>query len=309
MSKTIPLPVAPVAALPDLWASFIRALRAEGIRERTIECYTDAKDAYVRFAEAHDLPTAPALIERQHVEEFLTDQIATRAANTARNRFRALSRFFNWLVDEEELSASPTARMKAPRVQDAPPEVLTKDELRRLLDAAKGRDLTARRDTAILWLLIDCGLRRGELAGLTLGDIDLDAGLVRVMGKGGRPRTVPMDAKTIRALDAYLRVRGTHRRAQDTDALWLGHAGVVTADGIAQIIRSRAVQAGITKRIHPHLFRHTWRHMLSADGASGDDVMRLAGWKSDAMLRRYGGSLADERAREAHRRHSPAHQL
>ena len=294
--------------MADLWSSFVRALRAEGVRDKTIEGYSEAKDRYVTFAEAQGFPTAPALIERQHVEAFITDQIATRAANTARNRFRALARFLGWLVDEQEIPVSPMVRMRAPRVQDTPPELLTPDELRRLLDACKGRDLTSRRDTAILWLLIDCGLRRGEIGGLRLVDVDLDNALVHVMGKGGRPRTVPMDSRTVRAIDSYLRVRGTHAR-RDSEKLWLGHRGEVTDDGIAQILRSRVKDTGITKRVYPHLFRHTWRHMLSADGASGDDVMRLAGWKSDAMLRRYGGSLADSRAREAHRRHSPAKQL
>jgi integrase len=107
-------------------------------------------------------------------------------------------------------------------------------------------------------------------------------------------------ARTTRALDRYLRLRGAHRYA-GLPALWLTQRGAMSRDAADDRLRVLAAAAGI-EGVHAHRFRHTWADdWLSADGGE-QNLKRLAGWRSDAMLARYGASRADARAREAHRR-------
>jgi integrase/recombinase XerC len=191
---------------------------------------------------------------------------------------------------------------QAPIVPEQPVQVLEVEQFRALIDTCKGNDLVSRRDNAIIRLLIDTGGRLSEISDLAVTDVDFDAGVCYAIGKGRRARALPFGQATALALGRYLRSRAKDRRA-DLPNLYLSEKGkgALTANGIAQMLHRRGDVIGLPG-LHPHQFRHTAAHRWLADGGGETDLMRIMGWRSPQMLKRYGASKADERAREADRR-------
>ena len=175
-----------------------------------IKAYTDAFRLLATYLQAHSRPLLAGELRREHIQEFIADQLARWKPAAAHNRYRGLHAFFKWAVAEGDLEASPLDGMKPPQLPEQPVEVIRPEHLARLLKTCEGRDVTSR-DTAISLLLVDTGMRRAECVGMTLDDVDLDQRIVGGWVKGRRSRALPIGRKTAQALDRHLRAREGHR--------------------------------------------------------------------------------------------------
>jgi site-specific recombinase XerD len=304
--------VSPARLAPDHLAPLLDdwrvSLAAKNRSPQTIKSYLTCANNLLRFLAAQGMPQTASGIAREHIEAFIVDRLENASDATAAKHYRSLQQLFKWLDEDGEIENSPMLKMSPPAVVDNPPDILTTEEVQKLLNACKGPTFEARRDLALITFLFDGGCRVGEIAGMKTIDYDRERKFVTVTGKGGRTRGIGTGAKTIEAFRRYERVRRSHPLANTTDAFWLGRKGPLSISGIEQLLNRRCKDVGLP-RINPHRFRHTWAHNWQVAGGSETDMMAAAGWRSREMAARYARSAAGERAQNSQRALSAADRL
>ena len=217
------------------------------------------------------------------------------AATTLGRKVACLRSFYRHLRREELIDHDPTADLHGPRKPQRLPRVLSRDEIRRLLEQPRGASPLAQRDRALLEVMYACGLRASEAVGLEVRDLDLEEGLLCARGKGSKERIVPVGRQALAAFSIYLRdgrpeLIGT--RAQSR--LLVNHrGGPLTRQGLYKIVQGHARRAGLEEKMSPHTLRHTFATHLLAGGCDLRSLQEMLGHADLATTQVYTHLSAD----------------
>jgi integrase/recombinase XerD len=245
---------------------------------------------------------------RGDVEAFLADQYRRQAkATSIARRLSSLRRFFGLLMQQGAIKADPTLRIRAPKLPRRLPKNLTEGQVEALLAAPDVATTLGLRDRAMLETLYATGLRVSELVGLKLVQVALDAGVVRVLGKGSKERLVPLGEEAVGWLKRYLaEARPALAGAGGSDAMFVtARTGPMTRQAFWTLVKRCAARAGLpAARLSPHVLRHAFATHLLNHGADLRVVQLLLG-HADITTTTIYTHVARERLKRLHAQHHP----
>jgi integrase/recombinase XerD len=257
--------------------AFLSSARVEkGLSAHTIAAYSfDLKD-FLGFCQRR---RAGWPVTAEDLRAYLDGMREARlSARTAARRLSTLRQFFRFLLLEGRLSDDPAALLTAPKTWRSLPKYLTGEQVEALL-AAPDDTARGRRDRAMLETLYATGLRVSELVSLRLADVNLELGFVRVTGKGGKQRLVPLGSKAQEALRDYLgQARGALLQGRASPHLFVtGRGSAMTRQAFWMLLRRHGLQAGIRQKLSPHVLRHSFATHLLEGGAGLRSVQTMLG--------------------------------
>jgi integrase/recombinase XerD len=276
-----------------------------GLSRNTLEAYRSDLLQLGAFLERRGVGVLAA--EHSDLSAFLAELAAGGegrppvAAATLQRKAACLRSFYRHLRREGALQRDPTADLRAPRKSQRLPQVLTRDEMARLLAAPRGTDPAALRDRALLELMYACGLRASEATGLDVRDVDLKAGVLRARGKGSKERLVPVGREAVAAARAYLdRGRPALVGLGDEPRLFVNRRGTgLTRQGLYKIVQRHARAVGLDERMSPHTLRHTFATHLLAGGCDLRALQEMLGHADIATTQIYT-HLSAQRLKDAY---------
>ena len=278
---------------------FLKYLRIEkGVADNTIQSYRHDLALYCSHLGKIDVVHAQPL----HVSGFLKflygRKLKPRSATRAFAAVRGLHKF---LILERATSENPTTTVEQPRWWKPLPNVLSLEDVDKLLEAPKTDNVKGLRDCALLEVLYATGLRVSELVGLKMDGINLDMGFVRCMGKGSKERIVPMGASAANAVTKYLAARD----GKTTDYVFLNNRGSkLSRSGFWRILQAYGREAGIKKKLTPHVLRHSFATHLLERGADLRAVQTMLGHSNISTTEIYTHVMR-ERLKEIYKSYHP----
>lgn len=210
------------------------------------------------------------------------------APRSVARKISSIRAFFGWLTEAGRVPVNPADGLRLPRKSRSLPKVLSRDEVKQLLEHPGSGTWRDARDKALLETLYSTGARVSEMASLDLGDLDLHDGTALLKGKGRRERLAGLGRPCMEALEDYFEAIAGPRIRRDRRAVFLNRYGTrLTTRGMARVLEKRVAQAGIRGGVSPHTLRHSFAtHMLEA-GANLREVQELLGHKSVASTQIY----------------------
>lgn len=258
-----------------------------GLAKATVSAYESDLNKYVAWLQTHGI-TKPDDIAKQDVEDYIAALDADgESARSKARRLASIHEFHRFALAQHAVSADVAASVKAPKGASVLPDVLSVDEVSRLLDAAAvggSTDPVVLRDKALLEFMYATGCRVSEAVGTNLDDIDLEEKVVRLMGKGSKQRLVPLGSYARNSVVVYLNAgrgeleRRSTAKVPERRALFLNKRGKrISRQSVWEIVKTAGERAGITKPLHPHTLRHSFATHLIQGGADVRTVQELLG--------------------------------
>lgn len=276
-----------------------------GLSENTLAAYRSDMNALADWLRGRELDLLGA--QREHLLAFLADRVqqGARPRTTAR-LLSTLRRFYQYLLRDGRIQHDPSARIDAPKVGRALPDSLAEEEVDRLLEAPDTGSPTGMRDRAMLEVLYATGLRVSELVRLSLDQVNLRQGVVRIVGKGNKERLIPLGEEAAGWLERYLREgRPEIVRGRPGEFLFPTRRGAsMTRQAFWYAIKRYAIVAGINKHLSPHTLRHAFATHLLNHGADLRVVQLLLG-HSDLSTTQIYTHVARQRLKDLHQEHHP----
>jgi integrase/recombinase XerC len=255
------------SALQDRIERFLHHLETE----RRLSANT--RKGYRRdLAELQEFCEAGGIVGWQDLDTHGVRRFAAQAhrrglsGRSIQRRLSAVRSFYNYLLREQLVSHNPAHDVRAPKTESRLPDTLNVDDISRLLNVT-AQDQLVIRDLAILELMYSSGLRLGELVGLDTGDVDLAERVVRVTGKGAKTRVVPVGAKAVVALEAWLQLRPVPPDPAVTAVFTTSQGRRLSARAVQDRVRRLGLRQGVPGNVHPHTLRHSFAsHLLESSG-------------------------------------------
>jgi integrase/recombinase XerC len=278
-------------SLPETAQMFLTHLDIEkGSSKATLASYERDLDQFEHFLSTRSLSVAePEKINRNILRGFLAFLHGKKLAKTSVSRkLSTLRSFFKYMIKMGFITSNPMNGIRNPKQETRHPQALNVDQISTLLDYSKDTSPQHKRDEAIAELLYGSGLRVSEAMGLNLDDVDISSSIIRVYGKGRKERLAPLSDSSVKALDAYIRVRGAFNPSLSEEALFLGVRGKrLNRRQVNRILEQMASAAHLQGRVHPHMLRHSFASHLLQSGADMRSVQELLGHERLTTTQRY----------------------
>lgn len=310
MAKYLTLYKRQSVSLEAQYRAFLLDRQASRCTPKTLEHYRYTVGGFVARLQEQGIDT-PESITPALIRAYLVSLQDRGLADTTQHAHaRGLRTWLNWLVSEGALELSPMARVKMPRLEKRILAPFSQEDIARLLAACNLKTPKGLRDYALLLTLLDSGMRAAELLSLRVGSVNMQTGLIVIMGKGRKQRTVIVGAKTRKSINRYLETR------DDTTSgapLWAAYAGDysergnITTGGLGTVLHRIGRRAGVLP-CGAHRFRRTFALWCMRSGMDLESLRRLMGHSDLTILQRYL-SLDVGDLERAHRAHSPVDKI
>lgn len=268
----------------DTWVqAFLLHLENKNFSANTVKSYRADLQEFTDYLSKHKQNTLEAFTSPV-IRSFLASLPQDYARNTVLRKIAALRSLAAFLLRQGKLARNPFKLLPAPKREKLLPKFLTLPETDRLINTA-GNTHFAARDKALFELMYSSGLRRSEVTGLKIRDVDFFNGVVRVLGKGNKERLVPVTDEALYAIKYYL---STRPNPQPQDALFLNaHGKPLTGDGLAFIFKNTAIAAHLARKVTPHSLRHSFATHLLNNGCDLRSLQEMLGHKTLAATQVY----------------------